>query len=332
MNTYLLDGETRMKDAPSIQLKDGSNCVPQHFLQYEHTLESIQKVVLDCHYEDRFPLFVGKDNSGIYIQVGVIGYDNYRTHGGQSKKIVYGRKWRVEPTFPTSEIIQTVFLALKKAREHEVREIFKLSIHKKLTTPFSGHHDSPLLESKSIFLIKHSEIMSFQHFGVELEKLLTRIEYDRSRFSLVGIERRKNSDILIDLKFLSTNCSQLREMRDKALTLILSNYDLNQFLHTLIDKLVHYSNREIDENFKYKAFKRFSYKNSVEEISELSIYIRDKQHIHNEKFLKVFKATNYETDKSRVPVVITQELADKIEQSLAQFGKLDGVLPLIEVD
>lgn len=48
---------------------------------------------------------------------------NTNTSTEQAKKIVYGCRWMLEPTMPISEVVQTVLLAVKKAREHELREI-----------------------------------------------------------------------------------------------------------------------------------------------------------------------------------------------------------------
>ena len=69
--------------------------------------------------------------------MGVVGHDNYQKQpatGGL--KLFFGRKWRVEPELPTSEVIQSVFLAIKKSREHEIRELFKLTLSGSITTPF----------------------------------------------------------------------------------------------------------------------------------------------------------------------------------------------------
>ena len=127
----LLEGEKALKNAPKTELADGRLCVPQHYLSYQHTLQSVEQLLLNIDFDPRYPIFVSQDGSGnsssIYIQVGVVGADNSTTSNAENSqdKIVYGREWRIEPQLPTSEIIQTVFLALKKAREHEVRELFR---------------------------------------------------------------------------------------------------------------------------------------------------------------------------------------------------------------
>ena len=105
--------EQPVDNAPVITLNNGNQCIPQHYLVYQHTLASVQSLVYDIDFDDRFPVFVNKDNNELTIQIGIIGVDNYKSCN--EIKIVYGRKWRVEPSLPTSEIIQTVFLAIRIA-------------------------------------------------------------------------------------------------------------------------------------------------------------------------------------------------------------------------
>ena len=147
----LFKGEFAFENTPKTVLDDGRTCVPQHYLKYCHTLLSFEELLLQIEYSDRYPIFVCEDESGLYLQVGIIGEDNYinNTHNGSSK-MVYGRKWRVEPKLPTSEIIQTVLLAIKTAREHEVREKLRLNINGKVTTPFNNHHDINILTNSSL--------------------------------------------------------------------------------------------------------------------------------------------------------------------------------------
>ncbi|WP_413701791.1 hypothetical protein ACLKMH_09745 [Psychromonas sp. KJ10-10] len=108
-------GESVMPEAPTVQLKNGSFCIPQHYLTYEHTLESVEALICDIEYDERYVVFATQEKNEIYIQVGVVGHDNYVKKSSQKElKLLFGRKWRVEPELPTSEIIQSVFLAIKK--------------------------------------------------------------------------------------------------------------------------------------------------------------------------------------------------------------------------
>jgi hypothetical protein len=96
-----------IEGAPEIHLNNKKlSYIPQQFLRYYHTRETVEELVLDIHYDEKLPIFVCEDSSGIYIQVGVISYDIYIPLQQQPcQKIIYGRKWRVEPELPTSEII-----------------------------------------------------------------------------------------------------------------------------------------------------------------------------------------------------------------------------------
>ena len=323
------DGEVPVQNAPLIQLKNGANFIPQHYLKYQHTLASVQRIVLGCHFDDRYPIFVSEDKQGIYIQVGIVGYDNYKSIDNQpNKKIVYGRRWRVEPELPTSEIIQTVFLALKKAREHEVREVFKLAVRNHKTTPFSCHQDLPLMANNA-HLIKEvgDGELTFDTFIVRIGQLLSRIRYDHSVVEFLDIEERKNGNLLVDVRIAGTQRSQLEETHGTSLTLVLEHKCTNEFLYALMDKLIHLSDRYVEEHFTFNDFKRFSRQNSIQEIADLSLETRNKAHIQDDKFQTALEEINYETDKTRVPVVLDTQLAKKIAKNLSCFGALDGILP-----
>ncbi len=123
----LLHGEEPLTNAPIIELGNGKSCIPQHYLFYKHSLKSVEQIVALVDFDESYPVFACEDEKGIYVQVGVIGFDNYHRLSSD-KKIVYGRKWRIETQLPSSEIIQTIFLAIKKAREHEIRELFRLEV------------------------------------------------------------------------------------------------------------------------------------------------------------------------------------------------------------
>lgn len=328
MSIRLNDGERPIKDAPKVKLKNGADCIPQHYLSYEHSLKSVQKLVLECHYNEHYPIFVGEDNTSIYIQIGIVGYDNYKPLTKQNqKKIVYGRKWRVEPDLPTSEIIQTVFVALKKAKEHELRELFTLNISNVTTTPFSNHHDLPLMAKHSQLLNTEQTNLSFDAFIQQIKNRLTQIKYNHTNIKLVDSEQRKNGQLLLDLNLSSENHSQLPETKQLNFTLLLTRICINQFMYCLIEKLIQESDRDVEEHFEFKTFNRFSRKNSIEEIAELSLNTRSKSHIQDKAFLETLAQNNYQTDKNRAPIVRSDELAKKLQKNLSSFGKLDGVLP-----
>ncbi|MBL4798139.1 MAG: hypothetical protein JKY50_12040 [Oleispira sp.] len=332
----LLAGETALDNAPKTELADGRLCIPQHYLSYNHTLQSLEALVLDIDYDPRYPVFVSKEN-GLYIQVGVIGADNYSSSKNDSKaqtKIVYGRKWRVEAQLPSSEIIQTVFLALKKAREHEVRELFRLQHDKKVTTPFNNHHDLPLL-ARSKQRLQQSGYSSSNNstdtnpvaeFNLQMDQVLSRLNYDDHQFELMSFMRRPSGQYLIELIMKPNQNSLETEVKMKAQTHIsffLRELNINQFLHQLMQQFIDLSDRHVDEHFSYRDFTRFSWNNSVDAIAEISTEVRQ---LHKDESLEHFhqhwQQTNYETDRSRIPTPVPGELLDKIHQQLKQFSPL----------
>ena len=104
-----------MPQAPSVLLPNGNKVVPQHYLQFKQTLLSLREIINHIDEVPSTPIFADEDEQGMYIQVGLIGRENYdRGQYSRPHKLVYGRKWRIDSDTPTSEIIQTAFLAIKK--------------------------------------------------------------------------------------------------------------------------------------------------------------------------------------------------------------------------
>ena len=128
-------GESPLPFAPSVEFANGEKAVPQQFIDVCRTLESVENVLADISLPKDCILFAGQIDSIVFLQVGIIGHENYpikldlqelsisNETSDKPKKIVYGRRWMLEPTTPTSEVVQTAFLAVKKAREHELREL-----------------------------------------------------------------------------------------------------------------------------------------------------------------------------------------------------------------
>jgi hypothetical protein len=139
-------GETPMPLAPRIPLVNGKSCIPQHYLQYEQTVDSISTILSDIDAVSDILLFCGQDDSGLYLQAGSVGPDNYKRKGeAGNRRIVYARRWRIDTYIPTSEVVQTAFLAIKKTCEHEVRELLTIRDMDsgRTGTPFSTHLDLP---------------------------------------------------------------------------------------------------------------------------------------------------------------------------------------------
>lgn len=326
----LLLGETPIKHAPNIQLTNGENCIPQHYLQFQHTLESVDRIVADINYCDRYAIFACEDVNGLYIQIGIIGYDNYKSIKQQSQqKIVYGRKWRVEPELPTSEIIQTVFLALKTAREHEVRELFCVFNKGKKSTPFNNHHDLPLM-AQNAELFK-SELSCNTQLGdaKSINSVLSNIRYDSADLSLQNVQSLTNGAYLIEIGINLSSDSQLPELKSQTINLILPTLDENNLYFELMDAFLNLSDRHVEENFTYQNFARFSRNNSLLAIGELSTQLRQRGITEKTSgFNQAVQANNYETDKTRVPNIGKGLASQKARAQLSNFGLLSGLLPV----
>jgi hypothetical protein len=323
----LLPGEKALPSAPKVLLDDGTNCIPQHYLSYQHTIESVGNIVADITYDPHYLLFVDEDNGGIFIQVGIIGLDNYLSHHSQdSQKIVYGRRWRVEPQLPSSEIIQTAFLALMKAREHEIRELIKFKQDGKMTSPFSCHHDLPLMAmSKSTDAHDESAMMD----EAALKRTIAMLEYDGGKFEFIRRLELSSAQQVVSISFHPNATTKLPELLCKPeINLILDDATENAFLFKLMDFLLHLSNRHVEENFKFKSFARFSRKNSIAKISALSAKTRHKGLTENNAdFALMYKQNNYQTDETRVPRLFKSNLGEKLTAQMHRFNIGSGILP-----
>lgn len=326
----LLPGEAPIHNAPAITLDNGRACIPQHYLQFRHTLESIEKIIVELDYSARYPIFVCRDQGGLYIQIGIVGFDNYARAAERSSraKIVYGRKWRVEPELPTSEVIQTVFLALKKAREHEIRELFRVTRQGAYSTPFNNHHDFPLM-SQNADLLEHDERKPKGDIGFEeLALVLQNIRYDLASFQLTQLQKHTEGRHLVDLFVKPNKGTELPELQPQSLTLILETLDTNELYYELMDAMIKLSDRHVEENFSYQDYCRFSRRYSVEALGELSKQVRRRESLAlNAGFEENFTHANYQTDLTRVPYLGEGLNAKKIRSQLAGFESLEGILP-----
>lgn len=323
-----------MPYAPSIKLGNGEECIPQHYLLYNHSIESVQRLILDIEFDDQYPIFVCQDLGGIYLQVAIIGFDNYQRLSKQrQQKIVYGRKWRVEAQLPTSEIIQTVFLAIKTAREHEVRELFRVRGDHKISTPFNNHHDLPLMaqHSEHLALCGPAQVQAAEQAIsplAQINALLGQIRYDSAKLKAIKLVQHNSNCYLLDLQITPDSATKLPELRQETQTLLLNSLSENALYFQLMEFFLSMSARQIEENFSYQGFKRFSRNNNVAAIAELSLHLRDQQHLKSSgQFSEKFAQANYDTDKTRVPKIPQGKNGSKLRKQLTAFGDLLGQLP-----
>lgn len=319
----LLPGETAVNYAPNVVLANGKQCIPQHYLKYEHTLCTIESILSDITCDPRYLIFATQEADQLLIQIGVVGPDNYKKH--QKNKIVYGRKWRVEPELPSSEVIQTAYLAILKAREHEIRERLTLSLNNKLATPFNNHHDLPLMAQNASLLLAHSD----PSFGRTIEEQLKYVKFDDASIEVKNHIEIAQDTWLLQLNFIPTEHSILHEVQSGlSVNLILNMQCFNHFLHKLMEELVLVSNRWIGETFKYKGFARFSEAVSIAAISNLSMVTREPT--KDELSQIAHTELNYSVDENRRPQLEKTDYSYKLLNQLQQFGLVDGFKPEVK--
>jgi len=332
----LQPGEMPIEHAPNIELESGALCIPQHYLTYDHTRATVEAIILDIDFEPRYPIFVHEDAGGLSLQVGIIGYDNYKSIASQKNpKIVFGRKWRVERQLPTSEIIQTAFIALKKAREHEIRELIRLNHKGRVTTPFSHHHDLPLMAQNADMFLNTAQVQSMNETEMpedseaainRLKHSLCALRYDTAKFTLQNIIKLSNGTWIAEAETIMTAEGQLPELMSATLTLILEDLTINTLFYALMAALIRLSDRYVDETFQYKGFTRFSRRNNVFAIAALSTNLR-RPGQENQNFEKKLADTNYAIDKSRVPTLTDSNLSKKIRGLLDDYAPFSGIVP-----
>ncbi|WOD06871.1 hypothetical protein [Marinomonas sp. GJ51-6] len=332
--SYIALGEYCLISAPTVNLPNGESCVPQHFYGYNHDLESVESILNHIQFSNHYPIFCAEDDQGLFIQVGIIGRENYqRNNPARSKKIVYGRKWRVEPNLPTSEIIQTVFLALKKAREHEIRELVTLSSidGQKVSTPFNSHHDLPLMaECHSLFQLSETT----QSFTIEsIQQLLDTLRFDQTKIQCVDLVHRRNGKVLVDVMFNIGDKEQdknieFSELHGIETTLVLNTSSTNELLYALMDTLIQLSDRYVEKHFKFNGFNRFSREHDLRQIGEFSINTRFIQSNKlDEKGKQLITEHNCSVDESRAPNIKLEQQKLRLAESFRNIEMIEGFLP-----
>jgi hypothetical protein len=312
----LNQGERAIENAPTLTLRNGRSCVPQHYLQYSHTLTSVEAVIANIEFSKRYPIFISEDAGGLILQIGIIGFDNYRPTAKQAgRKIVFGRKWRIEPNLPTSEIIQTAFLAIKKAREHEIRELFTFSCDGKTTTPFNNHHDLPLMA-------RNAEIVETPICAaLSLDACLDLIRFDGGRFTKIDAQSLRNGLTAITIRLNMHQEDDYEDLSADPFTLLLKSLTANDLLHGLMRELIARSDAHVDETFCYKGFARFSAQNDVMAIAQLSADLRQNPEKilgqKNSRFVKDFATERYDTDITRVPQLSNSPYSQKLHRQLS---------------
>jgi hypothetical protein len=320
-------GETPMPLAPCIELMNGKHCIPQHYLQYEQTVESVSAILNDIEAVSDILLFCGQDDSGLYLQTGSVGPDNYKRKGeAGDRRIVYGRRWRIDTYIPTSEVIQTAFLAIKKACEHEVREL--LTVHDRDSgwtgTPFSTHLDLPLMARFPELVMRDASCVK----QPLLETWLQGVRFDGREIKVDDVAIRRNGNLIVDLVFAEASSPRVRfGFEQLPMTIVLREFSEASLVHEIMNALIQRSDRLVDEQFRYRGFARFSQNVDPARLMQLSVVTRT-EGLPDEQFELVRTALNYDTDTRRVPSLGAGMLAHRNRHALRHEGELGGHMPI----
>lgn len=325
--------EIPMKYAPSIELPNGYTIIPQHYLRYQQTLNSVCALLNDIQFDDKTLLFAGQDHNGLYLQVGMIGRENYARHDEQRPhKLVYGRKWRIDADTPTSEVIQTAFLAISKAYEHEVRELFTVldAWQDQMSTPFSCHQDLPLLAANAELIVVEAQPCLAV---AEIKQLLETVKFAQRKIELVNFYEQRSFRYLLlrlgDAPLARQQEGDLAHFNQALLSVTLQQGTASEILFALLDSLLHFNQRWVEENFYYQGFARFSRRLDPQGIAAISVASRPyRRDAKNENFSHAFQHANYEVDRSRVPHWGTGALAKRNREILQTYQGLQGHLPI----
>ncbi len=324
-NSY---GETPLPFAPQVTMQDGRTIVPQQYLDVERTLENLENVLAQISLPKHLQLFAGQEGSVVFLIVGIVGKENYPNAltRAEQDKIVYGRRWLIEPTTPTSEIVQTALLAVKKVREHELREKVCLhidgtefGIERRLsTTPFNNHLDLPLLVGQKAELQTPSELT--------VAEQCKQFKVDGMEVGLVR-DMQFAGQTLAEIK-LTGNSEQFPELADQ--TLVVSFRRASEFAHALMQTLISQCDQYAEQIVRFEGCARFSYRFNPFSLAKFSFQTRNIQS-GDARFDKAFKDMSYRVDAAKAPKLSSGELGQQQRRFLSSYNDLGGYTPLESV-
>jgi len=315
-------GEVPLPYAPMVTLADGRRAVPQQYIDVVRTQENIEKVLACIKLPKHFQLFAGQEGSVLFLIVAIVGEENYpsaNTPRGQ-QKIVYGRRWLIEQTTPTSEIVQTALLAVKKVREHELREKIVVALERGSdlssvkTTPFNNHHDLPLLAGNFDSLLTDTTL--------SIKEQCELIQVDGLSLSLLG-QTVIGEQTIAELK-LTGQSDQFDDLSKRPFVVVVKH--TAQFAHALAQTLINLSDRYIEEQFFFNDCPRFSRQVSPFRLAEFSYQTRNIES-QDLRFTTAFNDMSYRVDAAKAPFISSGCLGDQQRDFLAQYQHLGGYLP-----
>ena len=318
-----------MPFAPQVRLSNGQFAVPQQYLNVERSVANLEELLEKISFAEDYLLFADEHNGVLSIQVGIIGCENYpySEQQAQEKKIVYGRRWLIEPSAPTSEVIQTAMLAIKKAREHELREHVLFYVGEQVkTTPFNSHMDLPLM-SKDVHFFNANKKSNQLPLKQRVETLLQSLEMRLSRVSLDKLTVIDESRCLIDLQISSDiENAHFPEFNNQRLSILCDGFNESEFLHELMNSLIKCSDRYIEENFMFDGFARFSQQVCPEQIANFSYETRKIEH-KDPRFHHHFREMSYGVDASKAPNYAAGRLGEQQRNIIQKNNVTAGHFP-----
>jgi hypothetical protein len=170
--------------------------------------------------------------------VGSVGHDNYKRKGeAGNRRIVYGRRWRIDTYIPTSEVIQTAFLAIKKACEHEVRELLTIQDRDsgRTGTPFSTHLDLSLMARFPELVMREASSAK----EPLPETWLQGIRFDGREIKVDDVTIRRNGNLIVDLVFAEPSSPRVRSgFEQLPMTIVLREFSEASLVHEVMNALI----------------------------------------------------------------------------------------------
>lgn len=333
-------GEFSLPEAPAVTVFDRIEAIPQQFFRVQRDLTHLENLVRQISVPFGFILFVGKLSSGFYLQVGIVGEENYpnsvvsaysasqteQTTNDDYAKLVYGRRWLIEESTPSSEVLQTALLAVQKAREHELREKLAVtfSADGKRGTPFNSHQDAPLMRH-----VKRELLMSLPE---PIETQVARLSFDGIPFSVTQSTEISATLTAVQLTFdvpdtqRANFIKRFPEFEDRSLLVIHDPTQRNQFIHRAIEAMLTRSQRYASEMVTFSGHPRFSTHINAVNLARFSYQTRRPSHVSAE-FLRHFKAMSQKVDSDKVPSINANDLGKQQRDSLDAYGVRLGFLP-----
>jgi len=323
-------GGRLISQAKKVKIDTVGDVFPQHYYTYHQDVGSLSRILSLIKAPAGFILFSGQDHHGLYLQVGIIGRENYVRAGKPDiSKLVYGRKWRIDADTPTTEIVQTTLLAVQKVREHEVRELLSWTdpANGIRATPFSCHQDIHLL---TLHFTHNKPQSTAQNNEAELKQLISQLHLAGRELTLLQLVSLGAGRLLIELGLSAavTPNDSFADLGHSPISLVLQEANLSHFMHELMEQLILLSNRYCQEHFSFCGVNRFSREYDPRIIAGLSRRSRPyKKHMADTSFSAVFERVNAEIDKNRAPHLGGGLLGQMNKNILEKRPALGGFMP-----